>query len=191
MIIMINGSFGVGKTTVAKLLRESLPGSVIYDPEWCGLVFMRLPGWVRLKGSGTDDFQHVEVWRKSVATGVRLFRVFASGPVIVPMTFSERAYFDEVVEGLKRLDPELRVFCLQAGLSTIRRRLVGRGTKIEGAGSEWISRRIAECAEAHRDPHFGEPVNTEDHTARDVAAEIIGKLRARSRRSANARRGTP
>jgi broad-specificity NMP kinase len=176
MIVMINGSFGAGKTTVAKLLRKSLHGSVIYDPEWCGLALMRLPKWIKLKGSGSDDFQHIDLWRKSAVMGVRLFRLFASGPVIVPMTFSRRAYFDEVVTNLKRHEPELRVFCLKASLSTIRRRLVERKTKIEGAGSEWIARRIVECMEAHRDPHFGEPVDTEDRSAREVTEDIIEKL---------------
>jgi hypothetical protein len=176
MILLLNGSFGVGKTTVAKLLRNALHGSVIYDPELTGMVLMRLPHWIKLKGSGTDDFQHIELWRKSAVAGVRLFRRFASGPVIVPMAFSRRAYFEEVTEGLKRLDPELRVFCLQAGLATIRRRLVERGTNLEGTGSEWIARRIVECAEAHRDTFFGEPVETEDRTALEVSEDIIGRL---------------
>ncbi len=38
MIVMINGSFGVGESTVAKLLRKALAGSVVYDPEWAGRV---------------------------------------------------------------------------------------------------------------------------------------------------------
>lgn len=177
MIILINGSFGVGKTTVAKLLRASFPGSVIYDPEGFGFVLMRLPKWVKLKGSGRDDFQHVEIWRKSVVAGVRLFRLFASGPVIVPMTFSHRAYFDQVVTCLKSLDPEFRAFCLKASLSAVKKRLVERGTKIEGSGSEWIARRIIECADAHCDPHFGEPVDTETRTAREAADVIIKRLR--------------
>lgn len=176
MILLINGSFGVGKTTVAKLLRRALAGSVIYDPEWSGMVLMRLPGWIKLKGSGTDDFQHIELWRKSVVAGVRLFRLYAAGPVIVPMTFSCRPYFEEVVGGLRRLDPEFRVFCLKASLATVRRRLAERGTKIEAGESEWIARRIVECAEAHRDALFGEPVETEDRTAREVSEEIIRRL---------------
>jgi hypothetical protein len=173
---MINGSFGVGKTTVAKLLRRSFSRSVIYDPEWSGLVLMRLPKWIKLKGSAAGDFQHIELWRKSVVAGVRLFRLFASGAVIVPMTFSHRAYFDEVTKGLKHLDPELRVFCLKASLSTIKKRLVKRATRIEGPGSEWIARRIEECADAHRDSHFGEPIDTEDRTAREVTEDIIKKI---------------
>jgi predicted kinase len=177
MVIMINGSFGVGKTTVARLLRERLNGSIIFDPEWAGLLLMRLPGWVRLKGSGSDDFQDIELWRRSAVAGARLFRLAARGPLIVPMAFSRRDYFAEVSEGIRRFDPELRAFCLRASLETIRSRLAARGDKTEGPGSEWIARRIVECVAAHREPHFGEPVETEDRTAREVAEEIAERLR--------------
>jgi DNA helicase HerA-like ATPase len=175
MVILINGSFGAGKTTVARLLREMLRGSVIYDPEWTGFVLQRLPGRGR-RSRALDDFQHIALWRTSAVVGVRLFRTLASGPVIVPMTFTHRAYFDEVVAGIRRFDPDLRIFCLRASLDTVKRRLVGRGTPVDGAGSEWIARRIQECAEALRDPHFGEPVDTELSSAREVAREITRRL---------------
>ena len=176
MVVVLNGSFGVGKTTVAGLLRRSLPRSVVYDPEWAGFVIRRAPGWLRLRGAGTDDFQDVALWRRSAVVGARFFRLCASGAVIVPMTFTHRAYFDEVVSGVERFDAELRVFCLRASLETVRSRIVVRGDAVEGPGSEWIARRIVECAEAHRDPHFGEPVETEDRSAREVADEILTRL---------------
>jgi hypothetical protein len=176
MIVIINGSFGVGKSAIAKLLRRSLPGSAIYDPEWVGFILKRVPGWIKLKGAGSDDYQNIVLWRRSAVAGVRLFRLFASGPVIVPMAFSRRDYFDEVVTGIAPLDSELRVFCLKASLATIRKRLVERGTKIEGAGTEWIARRIIECVEVHNDPHFGEPLDTEGRSANEVAEDIIKRL---------------
>jgi len=176
MIVLINGSFGVGKTTVAKLLRHSLPGSAIYDPEWLGFVLKRSPKWVNLNGSGSDDYQDIVLWRRSAVAGVRLFRFCASGPVIVPMAFSRRDYFDEVIMGIEPLDSELRVFCLKASLATIKKRLVERGTEVEGPGTEWIARRISECVEAHNDPHFGESVDTENRSAHDVAEDIIKRL---------------
>jgi len=176
MIVLINGSFGVGKTTVAKLLRHSLPGSAIYDPEWLGFVLKRSPKWVNLNGSGSDDYQDIVLWRRSAVAGVRLFRFCASGPVIVPMALSRRDYFDEVIMGIEPLDSELRVFCLKASLATIKKRLVERGTEVEGPGTEWIARRISECVEAHNDPHFGESVDTENRSAHDVAEDIIKRL---------------
>ena len=36
MIIWINGSFGVGKTSTAEVLKNELDKSVIYDPEEIG-----------------------------------------------------------------------------------------------------------------------------------------------------------
>jgi hypothetical protein len=180
MIVVINGSFGVGKTTVARLLREVFPGSAVYDPEWAGSALMRLPKWVGLKGAGTEDFQDIELWRRLTVAGVGLFGRLASGKLIVPMTFSRHDYLDEVVAGVRRHDPETRVFCLRASLPTVRKRLAGRGTKIEGPGSEWIARRIVECAEAHRDPRFGEPVDTEDRSAREAAEYIAERLRPAS-----------
>lgn len=176
MIVVINGSFGVGKTTIAKLLRGSIPGSVIYDPEWTGFVLKRLPKWVKLNGSRSGDYQDIALWRKSAVAGVRLFRLFASGPVIIPMAFSRRDYFDEVITGIEPFDSELRVVCLRASLATIKKRIVERGTKIEGPGTEWIARRIIDCVEAHNDPHFGEPVDTEDRSAREVAEDIVKRL---------------
>jgi predicted kinase len=176
MIVMLNGLFGVGKTTVAKLLYKALPGGAIYDPEWVGYIFKRLPKGMPLKGAETDDYQDIDLWRRSVVAGVRLFHGFISGPVIVPMTFSDRPYFDEVVKGLRRLDPALRVFCLQASLATVKKRLVARGTPIEGPEGGWIARRIIACTEAHRDAHFGEPVDTGGRSACEIAEDIVKRL---------------
>jgi hypothetical protein len=43
-------------------------------------------------------------------------------------------------------------------------------------GTEWLARRILECAEAHRDPHFGEPIETEGRTAEKIVEEIVRKI---------------
>lgn len=176
MIILLNGSFGVGKTTVAKILHNYLPLSTIYNPEWVGSVLMRAPKWIKLKRTGANDFQHIELWRKSTIAGIRLYHWFTPGTVIVPMTFTHRNYFDEVVTGIKSFAPELKIFCLKASLDTIKTRLIQRGTKIEGEGSEWIVRRIVECSNAYLDNYFGEPIDTEYRSAKDVADDIVRRL---------------
>ncbi|BDA75981.1 tunicamycin resistance protein (plasmid) [Calothrix sp. PCC 7716] len=176
MIILLNGSFGVGKTTVARILRTHLRGSAIYNPEWVGSVLMRAPKWIKLKRTGANDFQHIELWRKSTITGIRLYHWFTPGTVIVPMTFSHHDYFNEIVTGIKSFEPILRIFCLTASLDTIKTRLIQRGTKIEGKGSEWIARRIVECSNAYLDNSFGELIDTEYRSAKDVADHIATLL---------------
>ena len=53
MFVLINGAFGVGKSTVARELRSLVPRSVIFDPEWVGPALQRIPG------QGVSDFQDI------------------------------------------------------------------------------------------------------------------------------------
>jgi len=133
---------------------------------------------LRLAGSGTDDVQDMPLWRRSVGAGIRLIGRIASGPIIVPMTFTCREYFDEVVTDLRSNGAELNVFCLRGNLATIEKRLERRRLDPNGREATWIKRRIRECVEAHREPHFGEPVDTENRSAREVAEDILRRLHA-------------
>jgi hypothetical protein len=171
MILILNGAFGVGKTTVGRILWRRIAGSRLYNPEWAGSVLMRIP-FVRFKGSGTGDFQDIDLWRKSVISGTRMFRGLSGGTVIVPMAFCRRDYFDEIVGGMREFDGEVRVFCLKAGIDTIRKRLEQRGGEMD-----WPISRAQECIEAHKDLHFGESVDTEGIRAEEVARDILGRLR--------------
>src|SRR5690606_28704051 len=120
MYVLLNGSFGIGKTTVARQLRARLPGAVIFDPEWIGLVLQRLPG------GRVEDFQDLPRWRRLTVLGARLAGVLGS-PVIIPMTFSEPAYLHEVRTGLARTGRSVRHYCLTAPLDVVRGRLAARG----------------------------------------------------------------
>ena len=57
MIIWINGSFGVGKTSTAELLKSKLSRSVIYDPEKIGGFLSNMFNHEK------DDFQDYVLWR--------------------------------------------------------------------------------------------------------------------------------
>lgn len=174
MILFINGSFGVGKTTVARILRRQIAGSVLFNPEWTGSVLMRLP--IKFKGSGTDDFQDIDLWRKSVVGAVKIFRRFVGETVIVPMAFCRKDYFDEVINGINEFESRLRVFCLKAKFETIIKRLEKRGEKIESGGENWTVRKAKRCIESHKNEHFGETVNADELDATEVAAEILKRL---------------
>lgn len=178
MIILINGSFGIGKSTVARLLRRQVPRSLVYNPEWAGSILMRLPRWVKLRGAGTDDFQDIDLWRMSVVSGVRLFQAVTAGAVIVPMAFSRREYFDEVVAGLKLLDSDVRVFCLRADMATILERLDARSRHSRERAVAWSMQKARACVASHEDEHFGEPVNTVHASGSQVATAILQRLGA-------------
>ncbi|MFN8443786.1 MAG: AAA family ATPase [Caldilineaceae bacterium] len=175
MIILINGSFGVGKSTVAEILQDKLPNSRIYDPEVAGSILMRLPSWIKLRGAGTGDFQNIDLWRKSVSFGIRLSRTINRGPIIVPMAFDRHDYLNEISQAIRRFDPDLRLFCLRASLPTIHERLRQRGA-LADSGSEWVLRRSAECTLAHADPAFGLPIDTDNASAEQVADTLLKQL---------------
>ena len=175
MILLINGAFGIGKTTVARLLWQALPNSVIYDPEWIGSVLKRMPSFVRMRGTGTDDFQDIHLWRKSVIVGIKLTRMLRRKTVIVPMAFSRRDYFQEIIEGLQRFD-EVKAFCLKAELPTILQRLEHRGIRLDSDEGQWAMRKARACVEAHHDAFFGEPINAGGVSANEVSQEILKRL---------------
>jgi broad-specificity NMP kinase len=177
-VILVNGSFGVGKTTVARALRDVLPSSTIYDPEYVGSVLRRLPQWVPLSGASTDDFQDMPAWRRSAILGTRITCRLSSGPVIVPMTFDRPSYFDEVWGRICTLEPTARAFCLTATLPTIRKRLQSRGTDPDGL---WISRRVKECLSAHVDDRFGCRIDTENRGVDEVVSDIVERITLRRR----------
>lgn len=179
MIVLLNGSFGVGKTTVGRILRRRIAGSVLYNPEWAGSLLMRLP--IKFKGSGTDDFQDIDLWRRSVVGGIRIFRLVARETVIVPMAFYRRDYIEEVIGGIRKVDDHVRIFCLQANLEKITERLAMRGERTEDGNSNWSIRKARECIKAHENANFGEAVNTNQLSANEVADEILERLNINSR----------
>ena len=88
MVVFINGSFGIGKTTVCHLLAAQLPGGIVFNPEPMGVVLMHLAALGRRP---QDDFQDLAAWRW---LGTRAIRI-AHGlrrTVIVPMAFTNLEY---------------------------------------------------------------------------------------------------
>jgi len=177
VIILINGSFGIGKTTVAPLLRSEIEGSAICNPEKIGIFLWRLPRWVPIDGRDTDDFQDMKAWRQWTVRRIRSIRLFRPA-VIVPMAFSNLQYLGEVRSGLERFDRDIRPFCLIAPLAVIQERLIRRGADPDTPGGKWAFRRAAECCAAHVDPAFGEPVPAANRSPAEIAADIVGRLRS-------------
>jgi chloramphenicol 3-O-phosphotransferase len=174
VIVLVNGAFGIGKTTVARRLRHRVPGSTLFDPERIGIVLQRLPAWIPLDGRGTDDFQDLALWRRATVGGIRAARAWRR-TVIVPMAFSNRTYLDEIRRGAAAFDADVRHFCLVAPLAVVLHRQSVRG---RGRMQAWQVRRAAECCAAHAGTDFAEHVDAERQSAEEIATAIARRLSA-------------
>ena len=172
MILLLNGAFGIGKTTVARALVRRLPRAVLYDPEIIGIVLQRA---ARLMGRKVEDFQDLRLWRRLTIVALRLVRL-AWPNVIVPMAFSNPAYLQEIRAGIARFEPEHVHFCLVAPLDVVHKRLGTR--RLADDDAAWQYRRAAECCAVHHDPAFAIQVNAADRGVDAIADDIVNRSRS-------------
>lgn len=172
MIIMLNGAFGVGKTTTAKRLAAALPNAMIYDPEIIGYVIKRLNAVVRLRGGHTNDYQDIVVWRTLTVKTARVLRRCSRRPLIVPMTLAWPEYFHEITAGLRAVDPDLHHFCLTASFTTIQQRLLTRGDQ-EGS---WTLQQTQRCIDTLQTAEYVQHIDTEQRNVDEVVQMILAQL---------------
>jgi chloramphenicol 3-O-phosphotransferase len=168
MIIMLNGAFGAGKSTVAQLLQARIPNAFTFDPEILGRLSRMLTQEISSAEEQTDDFQDIRVWPPLVAaTGCEMYRAYRR-PMIVPMTLADPARLATIRSGFEAVAPVAH-FCLLASWPTIQARLNERG---DGPGS-WPWRKSEAYAPAFFDPAYAVHIDTEQRAPHDIAAEIM------------------
>jgi hypothetical protein len=177
MLVWINGPFGGGKTVTAYELARRVAGSVVCDPEHVGFGLHRtLPRALR------KDFQDLRAWREGVFEVLDLAAGGHPGPVIVPMTVVEPAYFRQTVGRLREQGHEVRHFTLLAARETVvgRLRTRGVGRVLRAArGKDAPLRResfamgkLDLCLERLSGPEFAEHLWTDRIGVPEVAARI-------------------
>jgi predicted kinase len=170
VFILLNGSFGIGKTTTSKLLAQQLPDAAISDPEHIGYVLRRMPAWTLGLKAQPADYQDMALWRGLIVHQARLVHRRAKA-VIVPMAFTNRDYLDAFSGALEKIAPVKRI-CLVAPLEVIHARLLQRAMAEGRAGLTAFERqRSAECVAAHAGPAFGAKVDATVSSA-EVTAQI-------------------
>ncbi len=119
MIIWLNGTHGVGKTTTARLAQERIPDSRVLDAEKVGEVLMD----IRPPLPQLDDFQHWTPWRPLVVETARRVLDYAGGTLVMPMTVLVEAYWREISGGLAGHGIPIRHIVLLADTATLRDRI--------------------------------------------------------------------
>jgi chloramphenicol 3-O-phosphotransferase len=170
VIVFINGPFGVGKSTTARILATILPGAAHYNPEHIG-AGLRLAMGPFYRAA---DYQDLAAWRRLTPVGARLYGL-RHETVVMPMTVWRKDYLEELVAGLHRVDPDVRTFQLTAPREDLERRVLRRADVRRGHGWWWAHLESG-LAMAH-DPAFGETVDTAGRAPLQVASEIAGRIR--------------
>lgn len=170
-LIWINGPFGGGKSSVARALVELLDGSVLFDPEYIGFLLREiLP-------VPTGDFQDLPQWRDLWVRTAATLTDHGSRIVVMPMTVQRRAYVEEVVGGLRRIDARVHHVVLDAMETTLLRRIAEDSVEPEHA-REWRTAQLPRFMDARRWllPAADVIVQTDELSADGVAAEIARLL---------------
>jgi predicted kinase len=165
VIILLNGAFGIGKTTAARLLAARLPHATLFDPEWIGIPLQRL--------SRVDDFQDLRSWRRLTVAGLRVARSIWPN-IVVPMAISNAAYLDEIRAGIGRFESRVHHFCLVAPEAVVHERLRSRGEDV--AASAWQYRRATECCRIHEGGEFAEQIDAADRSTEEIAGDILKRV---------------
>ncbi|MEH7226687.1 AAA family ATPase [Bacillus sp. JJ1566] len=173
MIIMINGAFGVGKTTIAKVLQKEIKNSMLYDPEEIGFMLRNvIPDEIKRLEAKTGDFQDLHLWKElTVEVAKRIIATYKMN-LIVPMTIRKPEYFQNTYYGFKNIDEQTYHFCLTASKETIYERLRQRGEE-EG---NWCFQQTEKCLEAFKEYDFGEYIDTEKVSINVIIDNIKAKL---------------
>ncbi|MEW1925480.1 AAA family ATPase [Streptomyces sp. NPDC088360] len=170
MIVWINGSFGVGKTTTSEKLVDLIPESRLFDAEEVGYMLHHVLGPLQEEA----DFQHWPPWRRLVVETARQLIAYTGDTLVVPQTVLVEEYWTELNAGLGELGVPVRHFVLH----TDPRTLTGRIEADLPAIAPWRLDHVAVYQEAlpwlRRAAEVIDTTDTPpDEVARRIAAKVV------------------
>jgi AAA domain-containing protein len=119
VIVWLNGTHGVGKTTTSALVQRLVPDSRVLDAEKVGETLTDItPGL-----PDTDNFQHWPPWRTLVVETARHVLDYTGGTLVMPMTVLVEQYWREISTGLAQHAIPVRHFVLHADQDILRGRI--------------------------------------------------------------------
>ncbi|MDN3242798.1 AAA family ATPase [Glycomyces tritici] len=117
MIVWLNGTYGAGKTTTARLLKDALPARV-FDSEHIGYLLRGIIGDIPHR-----DFKELDPWRGLTVETARQVLEYAGGTLVIPQTVLQHQYWTELADGFTKANIPLRAFTLHTDADTFRHRV--------------------------------------------------------------------
>ena len=166
MIIWLNGTFGVGKTTTSKELAALIPGARVFDSEQVGTMLTHV-----LDSVPVDDFQDWRPWRTLVVETAAQILDYVGGVLVIPQTVLVEKYWSEISAGFAEEGIPVRHFVLHADRDILVQRIERDG------GSQWRLDHLAAYQEAYTWlSRKAEVIDTAGITVSQVANMIAAKV---------------
>lgn len=119
MIIWLNGTLGVGKTTAATALLGLIGGPRIFDPETVGYMLQS-----NLADLSVSDFQHWSAWRPLVVATAHALIDQTGQDLIAPQTVLNEGNMREILDAFARKGTVVLHVLLDCRLDVLRQRIV-------------------------------------------------------------------
>ena len=167
MILWVNGTFGVGKTTLADRLVADDGTRRLFDPEHVGFM---LGG--NFRDVEFDDFQDLPSWRRLTPQILLEVHDATGQDVVAPQTVLREEYWNELRGGLERAGLDVFHVVLQCDDAVLRRRIADDAVEVDAR--DWRLGHIAVAADARTwwDAAADLVVDTTDMTVDDVARTV-------------------
>ena len=141
MLVWLNGTFGVGKTTTARLMVEQNNRWRAFDPECVGIMLRSMLRGQSLGG----DFQHLPAWRRLVPIVATEIAGHTGQRLIAVQSVLRHTYWIELAEGVRSHGFKLFHVVLDADVAVLRQRIE---TADDQLALEWRLRHIDMYVEA-------------------------------------------
>lgn len=166
MIYWINGPYGVGKTTIAKLLKERLKKAYIFDPELVGNAIRdNYP-----KELFKETFEEYPLW---LETNYKLLSDIYNkydGDIIVPMTLLREESYLQIIKRLQDDGVDIFYIFLDGDKQTLHHRMVELGRE-EPDG--WCVKHIPICLNVQKEERHARHINTAGKTPEEIVDNIL------------------
>jgi len=130
VIVWLNGTFGVGKTTVARELIGLMPDTRVFDTEWVGYMLAE-----NFRDHEITDFQQLPPWRSLVPLVLAEVTRFTGQHLVVAQSVLDADYWTELRDGLDRCSLELLHVVLHADEAALTARI--EGDAVESGARQW------------------------------------------------------
>ena len=176
MIIIINGPYGVGKTTVTKNLIKKIPSSILFDTERLGFFLYDL-----IPDNKKCDWIEIDLWKQFVVDVGLFVKKEYNQNIIIPQTILNKSTLSFILNEFKNKGEKVYYFCLMGKKEILKDRLIKRVKEqgmehLIGTSDFYAFERIDECLEV-----FGgeKSIDTSDKSINEISNILLSKIDTR------------